>query len=198
MNACEYLAPIGFDCLLGTATPPRDEDDPESVAAARRDDHQRVRDLLLSTPATSLPGRDGAVWVRRLTWPDRVPGLKTWAGNQTLPKLISKLQVAVRKSPSEDLFELRVPMKGATGIDALSCQNAIDIGFSPSTLDMEVLQRPALELLAIVGLERLPLLSFANRVCGFVEKGRIWQFPVEERDGGYYHRWGTLKEIRLY
>lgn len=197
MNACEYLSRVGFDALLGTATPSADEDDAEAVEAARLADHRRVCNRLLSVPAKPLVGREGVSWLGQITWVDRVPGLKTWAGQVTLPKLISKLQDAIRKPSPDDLFEFRCPLKGATGIDALSCQNAIDIGFSPNALDMPVVQRPAMELLAIYGLETLPLLSFASRVCGFVHDGKLWRFPVEERDGGYYHRWGTVTEVRL-
>lgn len=195
MNACEYLARVGFDAMLGTATPPDDEDDPESVEAARLADHERVRAELLSVKPAPLTGREGAAWVRQITWPDRVPGLKTWAGNQTLPKLLAKLQAAVRTDSPVGLFEFRHPMKGATGFDALSCQDALDIGFSPNVLDMEVVQRPGLELLAVVGLETLPLVSYAPRECGFVHDGKLWRFPVELREGGYYHRWGQLKEV---
>lgn len=75
MNACEYLSRVGFDALLGTATPPTDEDDPEAVEAARRADHQRVRDRLLSLPARPLVGREGVSWLGQITWVDRVPGL---------------------------------------------------------------------------------------------------------------------------
>jgi hypothetical protein len=195
MNACEYLSRVGFDALLGAATPPTEEDDPEAVEVARRADHRRVCDRLLSLPAKALVGREGVSWLGQITWVDRVPGLKTWAGQVTLPKLITKLQDAVCKHSPADLFEFRCPMKGASGIDALSCQNAIDIGFSPNALDMPVVQRPAMELLAIYGLETLPLLSFANRVCGFVHDGRLWRFRVEDRDGGYYHRWGTVESL---
>lgn len=195
MNACEYLARVGFDALLDAAAQPADEDDDDAIEAARLADHARVRARLLSATPAPLVGREGAAWVVPVTWPDRLPGLKTWAGQQTLPKLLTKLQEAVRAAPPGDLFGLRHPLKGATGFDALSCQDAPDVGFSPAVLDMPVVQRPALELLAVVGLETVPLLSFGPRDCGFLHAGRAWRFPVEPRDGGYYHRWGALREV---
>lgn len=185
MNACEYLAQVGFDALLGEVARP-----------ARRSDHRRVYERLLAKePSPMSNNREGALWLVPITWPDRVPGLKCWAGQVTLPKIIAKLQAAVRTQPDGDLFELRAPIKGASGIDALSCPSAIDVGFSVNALGMAVVQRPAMEMLAIYGLETLPLVSFAAHECGFIHDGFIWRFPVEGRGDGHYRRWGNVERI---
>ena len=60
---------------------------------------------------------------------------------------------------------------------------SIDIGFSPSRLGMDIQCRPAVELLAIVGLETVPLVSFGPRDCGFLHGGCVWRFTVEQREG---------------
>ena len=192
MNTCEYLARIGFDLLLGVATPVEDEDDPESIEAARLAEHARVREILLTAPVYPITGRDGATYINRITWPDRVPGLATWSGQQSLPKIIEKLKKMVASSDHPDLFTMQVMGQGATGFDSLSCPDAIDVGFSLNKLGMAIMQRPALELLAIVGLESLPIVSFAPRECGFIHDGETYRFPIEEREGGYYYRWGNL------
>jgi hypothetical protein len=59
---------------------------------------------------------------------------------------------------------------------------------------MDIQCRPGVELLAIFGLETVPLVSFGPRSCGFVHGGRLWRFSVEARDGGYAFRWGGLRE----
>lgn len=203
MNTCEYLARLGFATLRGEPTTPErvDEDDTEGMAAAaevaRLADHKRVRKLLIDAEAEPRTGGlQGVRWVRLITWPDRVPGLVTWAGQATLAKTVKKLVAAVRAANDQsDLYEIRVPLDGASGFDADTAQDTIDVGFSTSALGMEVVQRPGLELLAVVGLETVPLVSFGPRECGFVHDGRLWRFPVESRNGGYYHRWGPLSAV---
>lgn len=208
MDTCEYLARVGYAALLadlGGPTEPEwaDEDDDEAVTAAdeaaRLADHARVRDLLISSKAEPRAADLlGARWVRLITWPDRIPGLKTWAGQSTLPKIITAHQRRLRESEEADLFEARGVYRtgkneGPSGLDAGTCRDAIDIGFSPSKLGMDIVCRPAVELLAIVGLEAVPLVSFGARECGFLHDSRAWRFQVEPRDG-YYHRWGDMHE----
>lgn len=197
MDTLDYLARIGFDSILdgaGARHAARDEDDPASIEAARLADHAAVRAILLRAEAKSSPHHDGCAWLRLITWPDRVPGLKTWAGQQTLAKIIRGAQNAIEQSPEGDLFALRAPVKGASGLDALTAQDSLDIGFSPNVLDMAVISRPAVELLAIYGLETLPLVSYGPRECGFYHDGQLWRFRVASRNGkNYYHRWGQLR-----
>jgi hypothetical protein len=208
VNPCEYLARVGFDALLSRAGGPTtpvwvDEDDDAAVraaeATARLADHARIRKLLLSVKPSPRDGDlVGARWIAGgVTWPDRVPGLKTWGGQQTLPKIIAGCQKLIARATETDLFALRAFREGSPGFDAPTCQNSIDIGFVPGQLDIPVECRPAVELLAIVGLETLPLVSFGARTCGFLHDGRIWRFEVEDRTGGYLKRWGSLAEVPL-
>jgi hypothetical protein len=209
MDTCEQLARIGYAALLadrGGPTVPEwaDEDDAEAVAAAaevaRLADHAKLRDVLVHAKPEPRAGELlGAKWVRLITWPDRVPGLKTWAAQSTLPKIIKAHQSRLREADANDLFEAKGHYRtskgeGPSGLDALTCQGAIDIGFSPSRLGMDIQCRPAVELLAIVGLETVPLVSFGPRDCGFLHGGCVWRFTVEQREGGYFYRWGTLKQ----
>jgi hypothetical protein len=60
---------------------------------------------------------------------------------------------------------------------------------------MDVQCRPAVELLAVVGLEAVPLVSFGPRLCGFVHDGQLWRFEVEGRSGGYAYRWGEVSAV---
>lgn len=207
-DTCLYLARVGFDSLNVKPTPIicDDEDRPGAYAEAERaatlSDHAAVRELLLEyTPKPRQGDLDGAKWLRLITWPDRLPGLKTWAGQSTLPKIIAG-HLKRLANVDGDLFTARGVIhsskgQGASGLDALNCQDALDIGFSPSALGMDIECRPAVELLAIIGLETLPLVSFGPRDCGFIHNGKAWRFPVEERAGGYAFRWGPLSERPL-
>ena len=192
MTPCELLARVGFDLLNANPTPPRDEDDRESIAAAMRQDHQSIARLLrdANKPAEMKP-YNGARWLDRIIdWPDRVPALKVWAGNMTLPKIIVKHVKAMGDEPIDDLFAFTAPLKGASGIDARSAPKAIDIGFSLSALDMAIEQRPCVELLAIVGLQSVPLISFGRHEVGVLHDGKLYRWPIEDRDGDYLKRWG--------
>ena len=139
--------------------------------------------VLLGIKAESRGGElVGAKWVCVITWPDRLPGLKTWAGQSTLPKIIAAHQRRLGKCNTADLFEARGVYRtskgeGPSGLDASTCQDAIDVGFSASACGMDIECRPAVELLAILGLEAVPLVSFAPRVCGFAHAGKICASP---------------------
>jgi hypothetical protein len=210
MDTCEYLARVGYAALLtdlGGPTVPEwaDEDDPDAMAAAEHaadlTDYARVNSALIGTKSEPRAGELlGAKWLRLITWPDRVPDLKTWAGQSTLPKIITAHQRRLFDlDAATDPFAARGHYRtgrreGPSGLDALTCQDAVDVGFSPSKLGMEIECRPAVELLAVIGLETVPLVSFGARDCGFIHEGKLWRFDVEARDGGYYHRWGTLRE----
>jgi hypothetical protein len=200
-DTCEYLARVGFAAVWPHPTPPAWADDDgdalrSAEIAACIADHHAVADILRSDkPEMRAGDLAGVRWGRRtITWPDRVPGLVTWSGQQNLAKVIIARQRALGAAAIDDLFAHRVPMKGASGLDAQSCPDALDMGFSTHALGMEVMQRPAVELLAIIGLETLPLVSFGPRECGFLHGRRLWRFAVEARDGGYYYRWAALRE----
>lgn len=191
MLAVEHLARVGFEFLARDIFRAADPD-------ATREDlerHDAVRERLLH-PVSPRIGSAGINWVVEVTWPDRVPGLVTWAGNQTLAKIVRKMQTALESSRARNLYELTAPLKGASGLDQQSAPTALEAGFSPATQGMAVVSRPGLELLAVVGLETVPLLSFGPRECGYLWRGRVHRFPVERRDG-YYHRWGEVTDDGL-
>jgi hypothetical protein len=207
MNPCDYLARVGYGLLVPhPAEPDMGGDDPDWVAdndperyaaavvTALRKDHESVMVRLRDSEAEPVHHYVGARWLGTLiTWPDRMPCLKTWAGQMTLPGIIKKSRAAIRGHTDEDPFAFSAPLKGVTGFDPLPAQSALDIGFNPARLDMPIFQRPAVELLAVYGLESLPLVSFGRRDCGFVHGGRLWRFAVEERDG-WLHRWGMMRD----
>lgn len=257
MNTCEYLATVGLATLVAETGGPTpivwDEDAPENAPGGYREaernarlaDMARVRAMILDAERAAPRTGDlsGAKWLGRvISWPDRVPGLKTWGGRVTLAGLIRDRVAALRadKGATPDLFAVRGLLAGhtspkvkalrtkqgkarrlagaidtgvapvaeadvdpdadpvisaATGWDALTCQRAIDIGFSPVALGMDITFRPALELLACVGLEAVPLVSFEARVCGFAHAGKVWRFPVLDRDGGYAKTWGDCQPV---
>jgi hypothetical protein len=169
--AVDHLAQIGLAALGG--------DHAEAAQALR----MRVE---------AVPGAMGVRWMRPITWPDRVPGLVTWSGKQTLPRLICDAQAALRAARTPDLIEARAARKGVSGLDPSVCHSALDVGFSLAVQGIPVVQRPGVELLAIVGLETVPLVSFERRVCGYLYEGRIWRFSVERRGEHGYHQWGSV------
>lgn len=185
MNACEFLAPLGLRQLLRTSSPTPDQ-------------MKLLQLRMISSKPKAWPNKSGCSWLgRSITWPDRVPGLVTWSGQQTLPMLIKKCQSALEEWGGADLREASVAMTGVSGIDSLVAQDAIDVGFSVDALKMPVFQRVGLELLAIYALEAVPLLSFARRQVGVLHAGQVWTWRVEAREGGYYHRWGDVREMAI-
>jgi hypothetical protein len=201
MYAVDHLARIGYDALLLDASPDYpdlDEDADGWHAAQRAAENAAVRAVLLAAKTRPFTGdRLGCTYVRPLTWPDRVPGLKCWSGQMTLAKTLAKLRDALEDCEEPDLFAARAAMLGTSGFDAGSSRDAIDIGVSPNALGMEVVQRPGVELLAVIGLETVPLVSFGPRECGYLYDGRVWRFAVELRDTGYLHRWGEVRAVEI-
>jgi hypothetical protein len=252
MNTAEYLARVGYEWLIEARGIPREwlDDDwgDEDLRAATADrdakEHLRVaRELLhIGDVEPRNNGLHGIRWGRTdadgilIDWPDRVPGLKTWAGRQSLHMIVrqrlSELSVGLalpeppadwfawlddpaarpkpkpKKGPKakgiatgEALAEGEAAQEGiqvasgASGIDALVVVTALDAGFSLSSLGIPVPSRPFTELLAVIGLQSLPLVSFGPRVCGFVHGGNVWRFAVKDRDG-WGKVWGPLERVR--
>lgn len=196
-NTCQYLAHIGFEFLRNQCGLTESGLVNEGgIFTENLADHIKIREFLLSEPPKARSyDRIGAKWIKLITWPDRVPSLKTWAAQSTLPKIIATHQRRLRESDELDLFSVRSFTKqgeGPSGFDATTCQDPIDIGFSLSEIGMKIELRPAVELLAIIGLETVPLVSFDSHQCGIVHDEKIWRFNIEERAGGYFRRWGDL------
>ena len=239
-NPCEILARVGFAALLASPNAPEDEFDSESIQEAQRLEHRAVAEVLLSSAPKARPNGHGVRWLdRTINWPDRAPHLKTWAGNQTLEKLILARQAAMRGAAPEaseeaaddgteplaapeappdeqpakrkrrkkivmplsveqaaekigDLFAFGAPFGGTSGFDPVLALDPRDVGFSPNDIGLPIFQRPALELLAILGANIVPLVSFGYRQCGFIFDGKLHRFSVEARSGGYLFQWGWI------
>jgi len=192
--ACDYLAQVGLSAMLDRVGGPTDfdEDDQESIERASLADSAKVRELLLSREPTEWQNQAGCSWLVPVTWPDRVPGLVTWSGQQSLAKLVKKYQVALAKSGVGDVLDASIPLTGSSGIDPGAAIDSVDAGFSLNAVGLQVQTRIGMELLAIIGLECVPIISFGKRLCGFIHENKVWQFRIERRTGGYYHRWGEL------
>lgn len=240
MNTAEYLARVGYEWLIehaGIEREPLDDGWADEDYAAADEDRRakegyRVADALIHSGTITQRGNGlhGVRWGERLIdWPDRVPGLKMWAGQQTMEKCLIALigdlteapqdgtvrdwfawqcggevraermkkltaKKAAKKKPKEEADAERTAQAsvGATGLDSLTVVRALDAGFSLNNLGIPVPSRPFTELLAVLGLQSLPIVSYAPRVCGFVHGGRVWQFEVQDRDG-WGKVWGPLK-----
>jgi len=96
---------------------------------------------------------------------------KTWAGGQSVYQIARVCQTALRNLLDgtveiEDVFDcsavLRFPDGGSrrarnhnpSGFDARRAYRALDIGFSPDVLGLKWRSFPAVELLALIGLQR--------------------------------------------
>jgi CRISPR-associated protein Csx14 len=89
------------------------------------------------------------------------PPWNFWAGQQTSHIIWRKLRDALaeqltRFTPDQlkNLFTQRLFREGRYGFDPGPAWNALDVGFSPNDQGMKVASSPAVELLALVGLQR--------------------------------------------
>ncbi len=86
---------------------------------------------------------------------------KFWSGNQSCQKIWSSLQKALQQQAqnndfdkSDELFSKRCFLEGRFGFDAQAAWNALDVGYSPHAQEIPVSTSPAMEMLALVGLQR--------------------------------------------
>lgn len=196
MSPCELLARIGFDALntspANHGTFADYDEDRDHSAMAVIADHRNIADRMRESELSDNPNYNGATWMGHLIdWPDRVPAVKSWAGQMSLKKIIAKFVKSLGKAPIDDLFAFRAGLKGASGIDARVCPNAIDVGFNlPDHPDMLIEMRPGVELLAMIGMQHVPIVSFARREVGVMHDSKLYRWQIEKRDGGYLRRWG--------
>jgi hypothetical protein len=201
------LLGITVPTASGMVPPPEEGDGPippaaelEALAeAARRDLDHWALEWLAFARAYKLPGRHG-IRVEKpgggtlaITWPDRLPGLRTWAGQQTLhglwearrASLVPKKKSGLPSCPDGPggLWAFRAACGGASGLDSDST-DAIDLGFSPDAAGIDVMWRPAVEMLAVVGLEGARLA---------VQASSPW---LEYRAGGKRWRFQRLKRTK--
>ena len=202
---CEWFSEIGFAAILdrlGRAAPDADwseeggtYEDREAFLGARRLDHQRVANWLREAVVTPIRHRNGVIMGDvRIMWPDRVPRLKTWAGRQSLVQIIRQRQQAL---PDEvpDVLACEAAISGASGIDRGSATTSLEDGFSVDAVGMKRVTRIGMELLAIVGLETLPITVHPDgRSLSYEAAGSRWIFAVEARNK-YFSRWGRAERL---
>lgn len=89
------------------------------------------------------------------------PPWNFWSGQQTSLRIWTSLRQALvdqrqqfAATGDEVIFEQRVPLSGRFGFDPGAAWNALDVGFSPNEQRIDVASSPAVELLAVVGLQR--------------------------------------------
>lgn len=92
------------------------------------------------------------------------PFWKFWSGQQGVSSIWSKLRDQLKdqldkkdigSNSAEDLFQKRRFMTGRFGFDAQAAWNPLDVGYSPNDQKQPVATSPALELLALIGLQRV-------------------------------------------
>jgi hypothetical protein len=201
---CEWFAQIGFFAVLekiGRSDPEYDSDDGDSdidheeFLAARRLDQQRVGDWLREADIKPIANRNGCdIGGIRCTWVDRVPGLKTWAGNQTLTKIAKQRRDAMPKK-IDDILLVEAAITGSSGLDRRCATTALEDGFSVDALGMRRVTRVGMELLAIIGLERVSITVHPDGSIEYPAADERFVFRVEDRNN-YYGRWGTAERVR--
>jgi hypothetical protein len=142
-------------------------------------DFQTLKDALVQSECESLDKNDlytcalhlrGSIDLRLDWWQDDRAGgksLKTWAGQQRVQAIFDLMRRAVEAVDSaEDLLDfaaiVRDEAKGKAKakaaspfyFDARRSATALDIGFSPDVHNMSVVSFPAVEALALIGLQR--------------------------------------------
>lgn len=200
----EFFAQIGFRWVLekiGQSEPVQDwseeggnDSDRQEYLAARRRDHQRVADWLREAEVRPIPNRNGAdIGGVRVMWPDRVPALKVWAGKQTLAKIVAQRQKALPKEVG-DVLTAEAGIGGSSGLYKPCATTALEDGFSVDAAGMKRVTRIGMELLAIIGLETIPVTVHPDGFLSYEAGESRWLFRIEDRND-YYGRWGTAERV---
>lgn len=134
------------------------EVDPASVVIAGLREAEIITKHSTAGKAGSLAiGSPYGVWIN---WWRRRRGLKTWFGRQAALAVVPSLRDSLPDAGSDLLREQRFLPKDRAGKsqsplgwDCWLTVDSRDIGFSPNVLGMSVAVRPAVELLAIIGLQ---------------------------------------------
>jgi hypothetical protein len=84
-----------------------------------------------------------------------------WSGQQTPLRIWTSLRATlaeqlkdVDSNVLETILSIKAPLTGRFGFDPGAAWNALDVGFSPNEQHMAVASSPAVELLAVIGLQR--------------------------------------------
>lgn len=201
----EWFAQLGFFAIIdkiGRSEPEHDwsddggdERDHDTFVAARRQDHQRVADWLRAANVKAIANRNGiAMNDDQIRWVDRVPALKVWAGQQTLAKIFATRQKAL---PAEvtDLIGCTVAIGGSSGLYKPCATTALEDGFSIDEAGMKRVTPIGVELLAIIGIDTVPLTVYPDGRIAYEVDGVRFAFRIEDRND-YYGRWGTAERVR--
>ncbi len=146
-----------------------------------------VRDASYSTQEvtekTILPVTAGsAMWNASFAfdwWLDefqeKAVSLKCWAGQVTTKRLFEELPKLVLADASpEELFRASAPTTSRFGVDPRSAWNALDFGSSPNTQGRDATTFPAVEMLAVFGLQSFrPQVSSREEVLYY-----LWTEPL--------------------
>lgn len=205
-HPAHYCAQVGWRWLLAHIGGPSepaddwsqeggDDGDRAQYLAARRMDHQRVADWLRAARVRAITDRDGChIGDVTITWPDRAPQLAVWAGQQTLARLVAQRQRAMPENVT-DVMAIEAPIKGASGIGP-GASTALEVGFSIDDNDMMRVTAVAVELLAIIGAETMPITLMPDgRIAYDTSDGARFAFRVERRGQSYYRRWGMAHRL---
>lgn len=202
-SPCEHFARVGLEWLSARLAP--DESDDSDI-----DPFWVWRRPVLLALAGEQPAkkkarrsksdegeRDGIASLagQKIGWHMALPELKVWAGQLTLQSIVDARRAAIHDAIAvidrdpPDPLDWRLPIGGASGIDPRSCVTALDAGFSPDALGMDIVTYCAAELLATLGMEISPITRFSHRVYGYQtpDSGDWWQFGIANR-GGYYRQ----------
>lgn len=203
---CDYFAKVGYEIILnrightqpfGQIGDPDEGFDAAAFRAARFDENIRVATELGEAKISKLFGRRGIfIGSHAVRWPDRIPSLVTWAGRQTLENIALSRQDAVGPMTLGvgPLSEYIAQLGGASGFDGSFAPTQLEVGFDVTNAhQMTMGVRIYIELLAIIGLETIPITIYPDgRSFGYEAGGRKWKFAMEPR-GDYYGRWSTAR-----
>lgn len=110
-------------------------------------------------------------------WLDQDGGrrLKTWAGQQGALKIALAMRQELPSAANDLVLDLDVVMTAPYYFDSRRFVHALDTGFSPDEQEMKVVSYPAVELLALIGLQRFRP-STTNVRWGF--SYHTWSIPL--------------------
>lgn len=108
---------------------------------------------------------------------------KMWSGRQASFVLASNLQSVLRGLPAdvEPFDYYAVPLGGRFGFDPAAGRTTGDVGFSPDRVGLKILTAPAVELLALIGLQFHQFSRVGPKVWQYVIGGQSRRFGLNLR-----------------
>jgi CRISPR-associated protein Csb3 len=116
-------------------------------------------------------------------WKNRsLRAFKMWSGQQSSLGTSRLLHAALAKMPAgASPLDYAVPLTGRFGFDPAAGRTAMDIGFSPDRIGVPVFTFPAVELLAVVGLQFWQFEHVGEGCWEYVIGGRRRRFGMNWR-----------------